>query len=95
MTEQAQNLKKSKIPVLREVKYCLHQKRQRVWSGKAQLHSEIELVSLDEQLRHSEFERDKLTRAFEALNNELARCKNDNEVRYQFMRGSAARIYHF
>ena len=79
----AQQRKESRIPVLREValNYSGRQKRPRAFDSKAQLRSANEVICLEEQLRHSECERGKLAQAFETLSKELARCKNDNEVR--------------
>ncbi|KAL5490731.1 hypothetical protein EMCRGX_G015908 [Ephydatia muelleri] len=48
-------------------------------NGKAQLDSENELKSLEDRLRRTECERDTLAQAFEALSNELARYKSNNE----------------
>eukprot|EP00731_Ephydatia_muelleri_P015572 Em0008g1292a len=83
MTEQVEKQKgggASRIPVMREV---LLNRRWRkgpgALNGKAQLDSENELKSLEDRLRRTECERDTLAQAFEALSNELARYKSNNE----------------
>ena len=84
MTEQVEKRKgggESRIPVLREVPLNRRwRKGPGALNGKAQWDSENELKSLEERLRRTECERDTLAQAFEALGNELARYKSDNEV---------------
>ena len=84
MTEQVEKQKgggASRIPVMREVLLNRRwRKGPRALNGKAQLDSENELKSLEERLRRTECERDTLAQAFEALSNELARYKSNNEV---------------
>lgn len=71
----------SRIPVLREVAFNRRwRKRPGALNGKAKLCSENKPSCLEEQLRNSECERDKLTRTVEALSKELARYRNDNEL---------------
>ncbi|KAL5478164.1 hypothetical protein EMCRGX_G025056 [Ephydatia muelleri] len=83
MTEQVEKRKgggESRIPVLREVPLNRRwRKGPGALNGKAQWDSENELKSLEERLRRTECERDTLAQAFEALGNELARYKSDNE----------------